>query len=107
MDFQHSPKASRLIQTYDGVYQKESEHCGGDTVPLLSNGNDAIVGENPRATAGKFCRECNVMTPSRCHHCPLCNICVLRKDHHCFLTGGCVGLANQVIFCRLNFCLTF
>ncbi|KAI1714377.1 DHHC palmitoyltransferase domain-containing protein [Ditylenchus destructor] len=48
--------------------------------------------------SSKLCVECNIITPKRCHHCPLCNICVLRKDHHCFLIGGCVGLANQRYF---------
>uniref|UniRef100_A0A914CN94 Palmitoyltransferase n=1 Tax=Acrobeloides nanus TaxID=290746 RepID=A0A914CN94_9BILA len=55
----------------------------------------------------KFCYDCNIITPRRCHHCCLCNMCVLRKDHHCFLTGGCVGLANQRYFIVFLFWASF
>jgi hypothetical protein len=34
------------------------------------------------------CLKCNVMRPSRAHHCKVCQKCVVRYDHHCKCIEG-------------------
>ncbi|SCU81009.1 LAFA_0C02256g1_1 [Lachancea sp. 'fantastica'] len=46
----------------------------------------------------RFCRECMVWKPDRCHHCSACNRCILKMDHHCPWFAACVGFRNQRYF---------
>ena len=39
----------------------------------------------------RYCLQCNVFKPERCHHCSACNRCVLNMDHHCPWINNCVG----------------
>ncbi|SCU84349.1 LAME_0C09142g1_1 [Lachancea meyersii CBS 8951] len=56
----------------------------------------------------RFCRECMVWKPDRCHHCSGCNICILRMDHHCPWFAACVGFRNQRYFIHfLLYALTY
>ncbi|XP_010469144.1 PREDICTED: probable protein S-acyltransferase 14 [Camelina sativa] len=50
---------------------------------------------NPRV---RFCRKCNQLKPSRCHHCSVCGRCVLKMDHHCVWVVNCVGALNYKYF---------
>ncbi|XP_041001825.1 probable protein S-acyltransferase 14 [Juglans microcarpa x Juglans regia] len=46
----------------------------------------------------RFCRKCNQLKPSRCHHCSVCGRCVLKMDHHCVWVVNCVGALNYKYF---------
>lgn len=51
-----------------------------------------------RDGSNRFCRECKVWKPDRCHHCSKCNRCILKMDHHCPWFATCVGFKNQKLF---------
>ena len=46
----------------------------------------------------RFCLKCQLVKPSRSHHCSICETCVLKMDHHCPWISNCVGHANQKLF---------
>ena len=43
-----------------------------------------------RSGGVRWCRECRVVKPDRCHHCSSCQRCVLKMDHHCPWLGWCI-----------------
>ncbi|SCU99039.1 LANO_0F00584g1_1 [Lachancea nothofagi CBS 11611] len=56
----------------------------------------------------RFCRECVVWKPDRCHHCSACNKCHLKMDHHCPWFAVCIGFRNQKYFIQfLLYALTY
>ncbi|CAE6077402.1 unnamed protein product [Arabidopsis arenosa] len=70
----------------------------GESDPLNSLefvGLQADSSSNPRV---RFCRKCNQLKPSRCHHCSVCGRCVLKMDHHCVWVVNCVGALNYKYF---------
>ncbi|AGO11586.1 AaceriADL197Cp [[Ashbya] aceris (nom. inval.)] len=46
----------------------------------------------------RYCTECKVWKPDRCHHCSACNKCYLKRDHHCVWFPGCIGYNNHKFF---------
>ncbi|KAF8130173.1 DHHC palmitoyltransferase-domain-containing protein [Boletus edulis] len=46
----------------------------------------------------RYCNRCQIVKPSRTHHCRSCGTCVLKYDHHCPWIGQCVGAYNQKFF---------
>ncbi|KAE8581019.1 hypothetical protein XENTR_v10024632 [Xenopus tropicalis] len=57
----------------------------------------------------RFCEQCQLIKPDRCHHCRVCNTCVLKYDHHCAWLNNCVGFSNYKDFLLVLFygCLYF
>ncbi|ODO08533.1 vacuolar protein [Cryptococcus wingfieldii CBS 7118] len=51
----------------------------------------------------KWCSYCEIVKPSRTHHCRHCGTCVQQYDHHCVWVGQCVGWANHKFFVIFNF----
>ena len=39
----------------------------------------------------RYCHQCKVFKPDRCHHCSSCGRCILRFDHHCVFINNCVS----------------
>ncbi|KAF8550647.1 zf-DHHC-domain-containing protein [Imleria badia] len=46
----------------------------------------------------RYCNRCQIVKPSRAHHCRACGTCILKYDHHCPWIGQCVGAFNQKFF---------
>ncbi|GAB2291214.1 Probable protein S-acyltransferase 14 [Dionaea muscipula] len=69
----------------------------GETDPL--NGPEfSVMPAEPFHPKIRFCRKCNQLKPSRCHHCSVCGRCVLKMDHHCVWVVNCVGALNYKYF---------
>ncbi|KAM3147807.1 hypothetical protein pb186bvf_000135 [Paramecium bursaria] len=51
----------------------------------------------------RFCLNCHLFKPERCHHCSACNRCVLNMDHHCPWINNCVGFYNRKFFMQMLF----
>jgi len=51
----------------------------------------------------RYCKDCKLYKPDRCHHCSVCQECVLRMDHHCPWISNCVGFGNYKYFMLVLF----
>ncbi|XP_074263192.1 putative protein S-acyltransferase 14 [Silene latifolia] len=70
----------------------------GESVPLNVPEYSGVQVGDPSHLKVRFCRKCNQLKPSRCHHCSVCGRCVLKMDHHCVWVVNCVGALNYKHF---------
>ena len=53
--------------------------------------------------SNRYCTNCHLYKPERCHHCSTCNRCILVMDHHCPWLHKCIGFKNRKYFMMFLF----
>ncbi|KAL3250891.1 hypothetical protein MRX96_055307 [Rhipicephalus microplus] len=56
---------------------------------VLTLGTDGCV---------RFCEDCCLIKPDRCHHCSICRRCIPKMDHHCPWFNNCVCFNTYKFF---------
>ncbi|KAH8022501.1 hypothetical protein HPB51_025064 [Rhipicephalus microplus] len=46
----------------------------------------------------RYCEQCGLIKPDRCHHCSCCRRCILKMDHHCPWLNNCVAFGTYKFF---------
>ncbi|KAH6928147.1 hypothetical protein HPB50_012336 [Hyalomma asiaticum] len=56
---------------------------------VLTLGNDGCV---------RYCGDCCLIKPDRCHHCSVCRRCIPKMDHHCPWFNNCICFSSYKFF---------
>jgi len=66
-------------------------------------GTQVVQHETKLSGARRWCKNCSLYKPDRCHHCRVCKSCILKMDHHCPWIANCIGFNNHKYFLLLVF----
>ncbi|XP_056600947.1 palmitoyltransferase ZDHHC15A [Triplophysa dalaica] len=77
----------------------EQEHGDSEKSHILLEITQRLPIHTRTATGAiRFCHDCQLIKPDRCHHCSVCQTCVLKMDHHCPWLNNCIGFSNYKFF---------
>ncbi|KAH7946819.1 hypothetical protein HPB52_004441 [Rhipicephalus sanguineus] len=73
------------------AYQERKEilEALGSSRGILTRAADGSV---------RYCEQCGLIKPDRCHHCSCCRRCILKMDHHCPWLNNCVAFSTYKFF---------
>uniref|UniRef100_A0A224Z464 Palmitoyltransferase n=1 Tax=Rhipicephalus zambeziensis TaxID=60191 RepID=A0A224Z464_9ACAR len=73
------------------TYQERKEilEALGSSRGILTRAADGSV---------RYCEQCGLIKPDRCHHCSCCRRCILKMDHHCPWLNNCVAFSTYKFF---------
>lgn len=83
--------ANRRMIADSKTYQERKEilEALGSSRGILTRASDGTV---------RYCDQCGLVKPDRCHHCSSCRRCILKMDHHCPWLNNCVCFSTYKFF---------